>query len=118
TTGVIGMQIWIDHARPGAQVDRLLNGPTHDAWITPWRRYHERLGVQFEFGARATRLNLEHGRIASVRLATPAGVRDVAADYYVAAIPVERMAALASNAMQEVDPSLAHLDRLHTEWMN
>jgi uncharacterized protein with NAD-binding domain and iron-sulfur cluster len=118
TTGVIGMQIWIDHARPGAQVDRLLNGPTHDVWITPWRTYLEGLGVQFEFGARASHLNLQDGRIASVRLATPAGVRDVSADYYLAAIPVERMAALASNAMQEADPSLAHLDRLHTEWMN
>jgi 15-cis-phytoene desaturase len=118
TTGVIGMQIWIDHARPGAQVDRLLNGPTHDAWITPWRTYLEGLGVQFEFGARATRLNLQHGRIASVRLAMPAGVRDIAADYYLMAIPVERMAALASNAVTEADPSLAHLDRLHTEWMN
>src|SRR5215831_17628121 len=28
TTGGIGVQIWIDHARPGAHVDRLLNGPT------------------------------------------------------------------------------------------
>ena len=75
-------------------------------------------GCQFEFGARATRLNLQDGRIASVRLATPAGARDIEADYYVAAIPVERMAALASDAMKEADPSLAHLDRLHTEWMN
>ena len=56
------MQIWIDHARPGAQVDRLLNGPTHDAWITPWRTYLEGMGVRFEFGARATRLNLQDGR--------------------------------------------------------
>ena len=93
TTGVIGMQIWIDHARPGAQVDRLLNGPTHDAWITPWRTYLERLGVRFEFGARATRLNLQDGRIASVSLTTPTGAREIEADYYVAAMPVERMAA-------------------------
>src|SRR6185503_16313539 len=70
TTGVVGMQIWIDHARPGAQVDRLLNGPTHDAWITPWRRHLEGMGVRFEFGARATRLNLQGGRIASVTLTT------------------------------------------------
>lgn len=117
TTGVIGMQIWIDHARPGAQVDRLLNGPTHDAWITPWRRYLERLGVQFEFGARATRLHLRDGRLAEVQISTSAGTRRIQADYYVAAVPVERMAALVDDDLKDADPSLAHLDRLHTEWM-
>ncbi|HEY3059129.1 MAG TPA: FAD-dependent oxidoreductase [Chloroflexota bacterium] len=115
TTGVIGMQIWIDHARPGAQVDRLLNGPTHDAWITPWRRHLERLGVRFEFGAAASQLHIQDGRITSVELADG---RQVHADYFVAAVPVERMAGLASAALKEADPSLAHLDRLHTEWMN
>ncbi len=114
TTGVIGMQIWIDHARPGAQVDRLLNGPTHDAWITQWRRHLERLGVRFEFGAHATELELRDGRITGVRF----GPRRVTADHYIAAIPVERMAALASDALQLADPSLSHLNRLHTEWMN
>ena len=115
TTGVIGMQIWIDHTRPGAQVDRLLNGPTHDAWITPWRRHLERLGVRFEFGAAATRLHSSDGRISSVELQDG---RHIRADHYIAAIPVERMAALADDSLKTLDPSLARLDRLHTEWMN
>jgi uncharacterized protein with NAD-binding domain and iron-sulfur cluster len=118
TTGVIGMQIWIDHARPGAQVDRLLNGPTHDAWLTPWRDHLERLGVRFRFGARATRLHLRGGRIAGVRVESPGGPRDVAADHYVAAVPVERMIPLVSAAVAAADPALAHLPRLHTEWMS
>jgi 15-cis-phytoene desaturase len=119
TTGGIGMQIWIDHARPGTHVDRLLNGPTHDAWITPWRTYLEGLGVRFEFGARATQLHLADGRLAGVSLAgTDGKLHRVAADYYVAAIPVERMAALASSDVKQADPALATLDRLHTEWMN
>src|SRR5262249_29513049 len=113
TTGTIGMQIWVDHARPGAQVDRLLNGPTHDVWITPWRTYLESLGVRFEFGARATRLEVRNGRIAGVRLDTQAGPREITADYYLAAIPVERMAALANGQLKDADPSLANLDRLH-----
>jgi 15-cis-phytoene desaturase len=113
TTGVIGMQIWIDHARPGVHVDRLLNGPTHDAWITPWRTYLENLGVRFEFGARATELHVESGRIAGVQL----GMRTVKADHYIAAIPVERMSALANDALKRADPAFAHLHRLHTEWM-
>jgi uncharacterized protein with NAD-binding domain and iron-sulfur cluster len=118
TTGVIGMQIWIDHARPGAQVDRLLNGPTHDAWITPWRAYLEHRGVRFVLGAHAERLHLDDGRISGVEIAMHDGPRHVHADYYVVAVPVERMQRLASDAVKEADPSLAHLDRLHTEWMN
>jgi 15-cis-phytoene desaturase len=118
TTGVIGAQIWIDHARPGAQVDRLLNGPTHDAWLTPWRAHLERLGVRFRLGARATRLHLRDGRLTGVRVEGPQGERDVVADHYVAAVPVERMVPLVSPAVLEADPSLAHLHRLHTEWMS
>jgi uncharacterized protein with NAD-binding domain and iron-sulfur cluster len=40
------------------------------------------------------------------------------ADYYIAAVPVERMAALASDELKTADPAFAKLDRLHTEWMN
>jgi uncharacterized protein with NAD-binding domain and iron-sulfur cluster len=113
TTGVIGMQIWIDHARPGIHVDRLLNGPTHDAWIAPWRTYLERLGVRFVFGARATQLQVEGGRIGGVRF----GARTLRADHYIAAVPVERMSALATDALTSADPALGQLHRLHTEWM-
>src|SRR4029453_17521182 len=66
TTGIIGMQIWIDHARPGTHVDRLLNGPTHDVWITPWRQYLERLGVRFQFGTPAIEFMVRYGRIAGL----------------------------------------------------
>jgi uncharacterized protein with NAD-binding domain and iron-sulfur cluster len=118
TTGMISARIWVDHARPGVSVDRLLNGPTHDVWLTPWRAHLEQLGVQFQLQARATRLHLRDGRIAGVRVEQPDGARDVEADFYVAAVPVERMAPLVSPAVKEADPSLAHLDRLRTEWMN
>jgi uncharacterized protein with NAD-binding domain and iron-sulfur cluster len=124
TTGVISVQLWIDHARPGAQVDRLLNGPTHDAWLTPWRAHLQRLGVRFRLQARATRLHLRDGRLTGVRVerdGVPAGGgagEDVEADFYVAAVPVERMIPLVSPAVMEADPALAHLGKLHTEWMN
>ena len=118
TTGVIGMQLWIDHTRPGTQVDRLLNGPTHDVWLTPWRDHLQRLGVRFQLQARATRLHLRHGRITGVRVERPGGAADVEADYYVAAVPVERMVPLVSDALKEADPSLAYLHKLQTEWMN
>ena len=118
TTGVIGAQMWVDHARPGAQVDRLLNGPTHDAWITPWRAHLQRLGVRFRFQARATRLHLRGGRITGVRVERPEGATDVEADFYVAAVPVERMVSLVSPDVAAAQPSLAELRHLRTEWMN
>jgi uncharacterized protein with NAD-binding domain and iron-sulfur cluster len=119
TTGGIGMQIWIDHARPGTQVDRLLNGPTHDAWITPWRAYLETLGVRFVFDARATSVNMRDGQVSHVTVTEPDGrTREVRADHYVMAIPVERMAALATPEMKDADPTFAGLEHLHTEWMN
>jgi len=31
-------------------VDRVLNGPTNDAWIGPWRKYLESRGVKFHMG--------------------------------------------------------------------
>jgi 15-cis-phytoene desaturase len=114
TTRVIGMQIWVDHARPGAQVDRLLNGPTHDAWITPWRTYLERLGVRFRFGAEATQLSVRDGRIEDVQLHND---REITADYYIMAVPVERMARLANDQIKQAEPRLGHLHKLHTEWM-
>ncbi|MGH2350841.1 MAG: FAD-dependent oxidoreductase, partial [Chloroflexota bacterium] len=110
--------LWTAHGRPGAQVDRLLNGPTHDAWLTPWRAYLQRLGVQFQLQSRATRLYLRDGWITGVRVERPEGGSDVAADFYVAAVPVERMVPLVSPGMMEADPSLAQLGKLRTEWMN
>jgi uncharacterized protein with NAD-binding domain and iron-sulfur cluster len=74
--------------------------------------------VQFQFGARAQHVHVLDGRITGVRIATAEGERDIEADYYIAAIPVERMADLADDALKESEPALAHLDRLHTEWMS
>ena len=117
TIGTIGMQMWIDHARPGMVVDRLLDGPTHDVWIEPWLAHLRRLGVKVCFGARATRFGCQAGRVTHVDLETAQGPRRVEADHYVAALPVERMRPLVNDAMKEADPRLAGLDHLATEWM-
>ncbi|HXT99364.1 MAG TPA: FAD-dependent oxidoreductase [Polyangia bacterium] len=117
TIGTIGMQMWIDHARPGTAVDRLLDGPTHDVWIDPWLDHLRGQGVRFVFRARAVHFHCEGGRIAHVDVETPEGLRRVEADHYVGALPVERMRPLMTDAMKEADPQLAGLDHLATEWM-
>jgi uncharacterized protein with NAD-binding domain and iron-sulfur cluster len=45
------------------------------------------------------------------------GVERVEADHYVAALPVERMQALLSPALEDADSRLARIRRLTTEWM-
>jgi uncharacterized protein with NAD-binding domain and iron-sulfur cluster len=118
TVGTIGMQLWIDHARPGAEVDRLLDGPTQDAWIAPWVAHLRRLGVAFELGARAVGIDCVGKRITGVTVEAAGGARTrVEADHYVAALPVERMRPLVTEAMKDADPRLAGLAELATEWM-
>jgi 15-cis-phytoene desaturase len=117
TIGTIGMQLWLDHAKPGAPVDRLLNGPTHDVWIDPWVAHLGRLGVRFELGARVTAIDCAGARITGVTVETADGPRRVQADHYVAALPVERMRPLVTGAMVNADPRLGGLGHLATEWM-
>ena len=47
TGGTILLQLLFDLARPGHQVDRVLNGPTNDVWIDPWLAHLRSLGVDY-----------------------------------------------------------------------
>ncbi|MDT5107157.1 MAG: hypothetical protein QOI25_4670 [Mycobacterium sp.] len=44
------------------------------------------------------------------------GPKVIEADYYVAALPVERLQNLLTNAIRAADPQLARIDRLTTRW--
>ncbi|MEX2284705.1 MAG: FAD-dependent oxidoreductase [Gemmatimonadota bacterium] len=54
TIGTVGLQIWLDHFKPGIQVDRLLNGPTHDVWLGPWLAHLRQLGVDYRLNRRSS----------------------------------------------------------------
>ena len=95
TGGTILLQLLFDLARPGGQVDRVLNGPTNDVWIDPWLEHlqlaRRRLPPRAP-GAGASQLRGTGGSAAST--SSPAGSRcEDSADYYVAALPVEVMRA-------------------------
>lgn len=49
---------------------------------------------------------------------SPSGRSSIAADFYIAALPVEVMAALMTDNLKRTVPSLASLDKLKTRWMN
>jgi uncharacterized protein with NAD-binding domain and iron-sulfur cluster len=118
TIGDIGIQLWFDHLKPGLHVDRLLNGPTHDVWLGPWLAHLRQLGVDYRLGSKVERIRCLNERVVEVMIRGADGaVYSFAEDYYIAALPVDRMCRLITPEMLEAEPRLAHLDRLHTDWM-
>ncbi|KOS55445.1 hydroxysqualene dehydroxylase [Rhodococcus rhodochrous] len=99
-------------------LDRVLAGPTDEAWIAPWAAHLRDLGVVFEMGWAAEGLDIASGSITGVRLVDGNGTRSVAeADWYVAAMPVERATPLWSPQILAADPRLEGMRNLHTDWM-
>jgi uncharacterized protein with NAD-binding domain and iron-sulfur cluster len=98
--------------------DRLLTGPTNDVWIGPWTDYLSARGVVFHPKSRVTSVQTDGRRVTSVVIDTPGGGASATADYYIAAMPVEVMAALLTDDLRRAAPSMANLDKLKTRWMN
>lgn len=120
TGGYILLQLLFDLTRHGGNADRVLNGPTNDAWITPWVAHLRDMGVKLRLDAPVVGIDCSAERITGVTIAVGedgAGER-VAADHYIAALPVEQLRLLVSPEMRQAEPRLAGLDRLVTRWMN
>jgi uncharacterized protein with NAD-binding domain and iron-sulfur cluster len=100
-----------------ATFDRVLDGPTSEVWLDRWVKLLERLGVRFRVGAKLTELAVSDGRISSAVVRRGGREKEVVADYYLSAIPCERIGALLTDEMLAVDPRLAGIRRLKTDWM-
>jgi outer membrane protein OmpA-like peptidoglycan-associated protein len=99
TIGNVAAQLYVDQFTNGERTDRTLNGPTTTAWLTPWRRYLVRQGVDFVRGELAELRDVAGRTIAIVR--TPEDPSEkkprnkqwspkaLDFDYYVVAVPVE-----------------------------
>ena len=113
TVGNILLQMLFDFATPGVSVDRVLNGPTNEVWIDPWIRHLKRRGVAFEYG---TVDRIEVDRNGSVSRVIVDG-QSVQATYYIAAVPVERMAEIIERSpeLYAVDPSLKNVIELSAD---
>jgi uncharacterized protein with NAD-binding domain and iron-sulfur cluster len=133
TGGYILLQLMFDLVRPGMQANRVLNGPTSEAWFEPWLAYLKKKGkerFQFHAAAKVTQLHFADGLITGVTVLENGVPQTVQADYYVAALPVEVLEPRAAGTtvdappplitaeMKAYDPSLSHLGELETEWMN
>jgi uncharacterized protein with NAD-binding domain and iron-sulfur cluster len=120
TIGDIFMQIVFEILLPGVAADRVLNGPTNDVWINPWLKYLREQGVAYHLNADVRSIKCEGGRIRSATVAIGSALREVSGDYFIGALPVERMAELLSPSILSCDPSLKNLHALteYVEWMN
>jgi uncharacterized protein with NAD-binding domain and iron-sulfur cluster len=119
TIGSIFVQIVFDILLPGVAADRVLNGPTNDVWIEPWLNHLRGQGLAYHFGADVRAIRCDHGRVQAVTFAINNSLREVTGDYFIGALPVERMAELISPDLLAADPSLANLNTLseYVEWM-
>ena len=95
-------------------LDRVLNAPTNEAWIDPWVVELRKLGVRFRVGQEIARLHVRKGRIDH---ATTRRGRRIEADWFVSAMPVERIRKLLNPKLLKLDPSLAAMRELQWDWM-
>lgn len=130
TVGLILLQLLLDLIEPKRNfddylrgrfgADRLLNGPSNEAWIHPWVEYLGDRGVEFRYNTAVTALHMQGGRVARISV-DDGSIYDLAADHYLLAVPAERATELLSPDVLAADPSLAGIQVLaehHTEWMN
>src|SRR5882757_4301736 len=102
----------------GGQPDRVLNGPTSEVWIDPWVDYLREKGVVLQGRHPVAGIQCDGESITGVTVVGPGGPTVIEADYYLAAMPVERLQNLLTNDIRAADPQLAHIDCLTTRWMN
>ena len=99
-------------------LDRVLDAPTNEAWIQPWVRMLRRRGVRFHMGQRAVALRMAGGRVRSATVRDRRGRRRrVDADWFVSAMPAERIAPLLSRSLLAADPALEGIRSLQVDWM-
>ena len=117
TVGTMFLQLLYNMLTPRVQTDRVMNGPTNDRWLNAWTKYLTDNGVTLNLNSTVTSFNMNGARLGSVTTDVNGVARDVVADFYVSAIPVEKMATLVGPLLAAA-PNLAKIKRLKTEWMN
>ncbi|MEW6472078.1 MAG: FAD-dependent oxidoreductase [Actinomycetota bacterium] len=101
-----------------ATFDRVLDGPTSEVWLDTWTELLQRMGVTFRVGWTLEALGVQDGLISHALVNDGQRTHRVQADWFIAAIPLERMAALLTPDLLAADPRLAGMTRLKTDWMS
>ncbi len=121
TIGRLRVQGLLGLLRPGRSFVRVLNAPTNEAWIDPWLSYLRSRRVAYHAESRVRSIRCPHARVDSVEVTSAeARGREVTADYYVIALPIEDIAALVTPELVAADPGLGRLRNLAgcVRWMS
>ena len=120
TVGDIAVQLQLGLITPEATSNRLLNGPTNLTWIQPWLEYLVKKGVQYHFDSTVREIECRDGRITGALVEQDGVTKNVTGDWFISALPVERIAPLVTPGMVDIDPSLGRLTSLarNVQWMN
>jgi uncharacterized protein with NAD-binding domain and iron-sulfur cluster len=107
-------------AEGGGRGDCVLDGPTSEVWIEPWRDHLRDMGVKFRFRHEVKHILCANGQITGVEVVGPGGeTREIKARYYVCALPQEVMIdPLVSDGMREAERRFSTLHLLPMAWMN
>ena len=92
TVGLTLLRIMLDWIDPDTSIDRVLDGPTSERWITPWRDHLVSLGVVFEQSCTLEDLTWDRDDgITGATIARHGVSEPVTADAYLVALPVAFM---------------------------
>ncbi|HXP52413.1 MAG TPA: FAD-dependent oxidoreductase, partial [Bacteroidia bacterium] len=122
TGGDIFIQLLFNIVDPFINADRVLNGPTNEAWLNHWIKYLDaKKNVKYTFGVTAVGINIANGQIDCISAKTHDGKElKIQGDYYVFAVPVEQFAPLINQDMLNLDSTLGYIKQLapSVSWMN
>jgi len=121
TGGDIFLQLLFNTLDPFVDTDRVLNGPTNDAWLNPWLKHlTDTLHVDYNFGSTVKEIVVNDREIDYVIVEKDGQKVEVSGDYYIFAVPVERMAPLIKKKMLAIDETLQTIKKLapSVSWMN
>ena len=126
TGGDILLQLIFQMANPFTNTDRVLNGPTNEAWLYPWRDYLIKKGVKYHHKHKLKEVHCTPGSsgiksaITGITVADEKGSESlVKGDYYIMAVPVEVMAPLLNDDIIKADNQLLGMKTLadDVQWM-
>ncbi|GAB2541507.1 hydroxysqualene dehydroxylase [Nocardia heshunensis] len=121
--GLVGEEyVWsllnLNNDSDGKGNDRVMNGPTSETWINPWIDYLRSLGVTFNQGYKLTALANDGTHITGATVTDATGAKhNVDADYYVAAIPLDKFPDVLTDDLTTADPTLDRIRNLQSAWM-
>lgn len=119
SVATILIQLILDIISPLRDADRVLNAPTNEAWIHPWLdHFHQQSNVNLHSKCELKGFELEGRRIKSAVMHGADGTRNVEADAFIAAVPVEVLRSVATGELNEASPIIRRLADLKVEWMN